>query len=204
MREHGGWTNWRMEIVHFFTCNNQCEARIKEQEYFVLLNATLNSVEPMPAVKTVPSVIEIPKVDHSSSKFWCEKCDYHTNKPSEHAKHLATKKHKQISNSSNILVNDINTSQKNTKSFTCSCGKQYAYDSGYYRHKKKCNYVAHIESYNIIPTCDKNLVTLLMKENSELKKIIHTQNNIIDNNHNYMMDLLKSDPYNSTSRFNHF
>jgi hypothetical protein len=57
IRNHGGWNNWTMEMIHFFNCKNQHEARIKEQEYFVLLNATLNSVEPMPTPKNI--VLEI-------------------------------------------------------------------------------------------------------------------------------------------------
>jgi predicted GIY-YIG superfamily endonuclease len=46
IRNNGGWENWKMEIVHYFSCNNANEAREKEQEYYVALGATLNSVEP--------------------------------------------------------------------------------------------------------------------------------------------------------------
>ena len=50
IRNNGGWVNWKMEIIHFFNCANQYEARKKEQEYFLLLNANLNSIwsEPEP------------------------------------------------------------------------------------------------------------------------------------------------------------
>jgi GIY-YIG catalytic domain len=51
IRNNGGWNNWNMEIVNFFNCNDHYEARKKEQEYFELLNATLNSIEPMPKPK---------------------------------------------------------------------------------------------------------------------------------------------------------
>ena len=53
IRSNGGWKNWFMEIVGFFNCNDHYEARQKEQEYFLLLNATLNSIEPMPKPKVV-------------------------------------------------------------------------------------------------------------------------------------------------------
>ncbi len=46
IRNNGGWENWKMEIIHHFSCNNANEAREKEQEYYVALGATLNSVEP--------------------------------------------------------------------------------------------------------------------------------------------------------------
>ena len=48
IRMHGGWDNWEMKMVGFFHCNNLTEAREKEQEFFISLNASLNSVEPMP------------------------------------------------------------------------------------------------------------------------------------------------------------
>ena len=208
IREHGGWKNWTMEIVNFFNCNDHYEARIKEQEYFILLNATLNSIEPMPAVKTVskhkapvkilPSVIEIPKVNHSSSNFWCEKCDFVCCKNSNFLKHLTTVKHNK-----RVLSATINNliPEKAAKFVCNTCNKCYKYRQGLSLHKKKCqsavpSVATHDTGNNFV--LDKELVTLLMKENSGLKKIIHTQNNIIDNTQNYMMDLLKSAPYNST------
>ena len=65
IKENGGWNNWKMNIVHFCNCANQFEARKFEQEYVVLLRATLNSIEPMPSSKvnkppvTEPSYKEI-------------------------------------------------------------------------------------------------------------------------------------------------
>ena len=46
IRANGGWSNWSMDIINFFNCKDLYEARIKEQEYFLLLRATLNSNEP--------------------------------------------------------------------------------------------------------------------------------------------------------------
>jgi hypothetical protein len=40
-----------MEMIDFFACKDQTEAREREQEYFISLNANLNSVEPMPKPK---------------------------------------------------------------------------------------------------------------------------------------------------------
>ena len=54
IRANGGWTNWTIEIVQLFNCNDLYEARLKEQEYFILLKATLNSIETMPKPK--PSI----------------------------------------------------------------------------------------------------------------------------------------------------
>ena len=47
IRDNGGWTNWSMEALTFFNCQDLIAAKTKEQEYFVALKATLNSVEPL-------------------------------------------------------------------------------------------------------------------------------------------------------------
>ena len=46
IRDNGGWNNWKMEVIAFYECNNLHEARQKEQEHYIELNASLNSVEP--------------------------------------------------------------------------------------------------------------------------------------------------------------
>jgi hypothetical protein len=47
IRDNGGWNNWKMEIVNFYNCNNLHEAKEKEQEHYIELQATLNSIEPL-------------------------------------------------------------------------------------------------------------------------------------------------------------
>jgi len=47
IRQNGGWDNWKMDIVGFYNCVNLHEAKIKEQEFFIPLNGTLNSIEPI-------------------------------------------------------------------------------------------------------------------------------------------------------------
>ena len=71
IRANGGWDNWVMEIVAFFKCNDHYEARIKEQEYFTSLNATLNSLEPLPKPKF--KQIEAPEPIVKTEHF-CETC----------------------------------------------------------------------------------------------------------------------------------
>jgi GIY-YIG catalytic domain. len=47
IRQHGNWSNWNMNIVNFYNCKNSFEARQKEQEHFISLGATLNTIEPL-------------------------------------------------------------------------------------------------------------------------------------------------------------
>jgi hypothetical protein len=69
--------------------------------------------------------------------FVCELCDYSSCKKSDYAKHLSTDKHKNRQNGSDLVVNGSEKSPK-VAQYKCDCGRLYKYDSGYYRHKKKC------------------------------------------------------------------
>jgi hypothetical protein len=98
-------------------------------------------------------------------KFCCEYCDYNTSKKSDYDKHLSTDKHKNNENGSKMVVNDSEKSPK-VAHYECECGKVYKYDSGYYRHKKKCLGVNTIITTDD-PT-DKELILMLIKQNSQL------------------------------------
>ena len=130
------------------------------------------------------------KSQNVSSIYQCELCDYVSSKKSDYNKHLATVKHKNHENGSKMVVNDSKKSQK-VAHFECDCGKIYKYDSGYYRHKKNCNLqnlCQDISSKNDV--IDKDLIMLLIKENSELKnmmiKVIENgiNNTTTNNSHN--------------------
>ena len=69
-----------------FSCNNLTEARIKEQEYYVKLNPSLNSCPPY-VDKTIKEY---------KPTFCCEDCNYSCLKNSDYQKHLLTKKHNQM------------------------------------------------------------------------------------------------------------
>ena len=56
IRFYGGWDNWEMTIVNFYNCKSHLEAREKEQEHFISLGATLNSVHPLP-IKIMPEKV---------------------------------------------------------------------------------------------------------------------------------------------------
>ena len=118
--------------------------------------------------------------------FHCEICDYSTSKKNDYTKHLSTVKHKKAENGSKLVVNDINLSQKVANYYKCECGKVYKYDSGYYRHKKKCsnNYEKYIDGINIK---DKDALVLhLLKQNGDLQNKLFelSKDKSITNNNN--------------------
>jgi len=97
IRNNGGWDNWKMEIVDIIKCKDQYDAKRKEQEYVILLKATLNSVEPLPC----------PRI--TSYRFYCEKCHFKCSKQSIYNKHLDTIKHKQDKSVCSIMTYETDT-----------------------------------------------------------------------------------------------
>ena len=165
IRENGGWTSWRMEIVNFFNCNNQCEARIKEQEYFISLNATLNSVEPMPSPKPKPPVKIVhivTEMDENDSKYHCETCAFDTGNSTDYARHLSTRKHQSRTELNNFT-------QKIAEQFICTrCNKCYKARNGLWYHRQKCQPITDNTCNTFIS--DKELLMTVLKQNSEIIK----------------------------------
>ena len=128
IRNNGGWSNWTMEIISFFNCQDHYEARKKEQEYFVLLNATLNSIEPMPKPKIKPIKVTEHKIKHT---YYCEKCNIYCDTKKAFDIHNNTKKHNTpfIYNFSN---NDVTN---NPKIFNClKCNYITSNKKDYFKH----------------------------------------------------------------------
>ena len=84
----------------------------------------------------------VEKMPKNAEKFECIECNFTCSKQSNYTKHLMTRKHQMIVNGSE---NDSKKMPKNVKLYICECGKQYKYDSGYYRHKKTCTYTPKLE-----------------------------------------------------------
>ena len=107
------------------------------------------------------------KIAKNRKSYECKFCDYNTSNKSDYEKHIQTIKHK--TNSLAINVNDlaINLSQKSQNNlFTCqNCNKTYKDNSGLWKHKKKCCNKTN-------DTNNKDLIMLLIKENSEFKNMI--------------------------------
>ena len=127
--------------------------------------------------------------------YVCKCCHYNTCRYTDYVKHLTTDKHQKRETDSEMVVNDSNLSSK-VAHYECKCGKIYKYDSGYYRHKKKCTVINTIlhSSYTDADSdtdSDKNtnnsneifelkeFMKYLMKENSELKNMMIEQQNIV-------------------------
>jgi hypothetical protein len=118
-------------------------------------------------------------------EYFCEKCDYKTKKKGNYNMHIKTEKH-------------LRTYNGDVYTWECECGKKYKYDSGLSRHKKGCNKVNNEGDSSTDGNLTK-IVTTLVEENKELRKMIadmipkignnNTNNNTMNNNNNNTFNL---------------
>ena len=106
----------------------------------------------------------------NAEKFCCETCDFKCCKNSEYIRHLATSKHK-------LLTNANSSTPKNAdmKTFYCECGKKYKHMSSLCKHKKQCKEEAQnviISHESPVVDASNNLITELLKQNQEFKELI--------------------------------
>ena len=110
-------------------------------------------------------------------KYVCEKCNFKTCNKYNYSKHILSLKHKK----------QEMDSKKCEKMYYCNCGKKYKYDTGLYKHKKKCQ--GEKKEENTIIQSDnkdtmKDLVFKLINENQELRKTITEMIPKMGNNNN--------------------
>ena len=172
IRKNGGWDNWTMTEIAKYNCQDATEARIREQEHYDLLNPSLNLIKPISS-----NEYEVLKIDNNiknndnllvkdktNSKFYCSHCNYGTVNKKDYNKHQTTVKHKD--NSKSTFINE--KSPKIPNLFICECGRNYKERSGLWRHKKTCDENNNEKN----EPSDKELIMMLIKENSDLKTMV--------------------------------
>jgi len=130
IREHGGWDNWKMDIIGYKDCYDHYEARKAEQKYFETLQATLNSIEPLPKPKPRPT--KMPK----EKKVWnCDVCRTTCQTEKALIVHEETNKHKCNVNRQPTNEMPKNKTPKNAKIFSCkTCNFKCSKESNYNKH----------------------------------------------------------------------
>jgi|LauGreDrversion4_2_1035121.scaffolds.fasta_scaffold472840_1 hypothetical protein len=144
-----------------------------------------------------------------SKKYFCKNCDYETCRKSNIELHFKSAKHQNNINGDNGDINKqilSKNKQKNINLICENCNKQYMSRNGLWKHKTKgCNNSQLNETkekdtifQNSIEPSDKELIMMLIKENSELKNMMmkvietgtHNVNNITNtNSHNKAFNL---------------
>ncbi len=124
--------------------------------------------------------------------FHCESCDYKCSKNSEWTRHISTAKHEKRQKMNGLAT------KMSEKSLICEiCNREYTDRTGLWRHKKICvekkqddNKNAPEKSPEIknSDSSDKEIIKLLIHENSEFKNLI--------------LELVKKDHMNITNNAN--
>ena len=123
--------------------------------------------------------------------FVCEKCDFKSSKRGDYNRHITTAKHKRKHLETEItsITSDHNV---------CECGKKYKTRAGLYKHKQKCDISEPPSKEQELFKDNKDLINYLMKENTDLKKMLiencgnNTTNNTtnnISNNQNFNINI---------------
>lgn len=115
------------------------------------------------------------KVVKLATDFNCSICHYNTSRKNDFNKHLATDKHKMMTDDDQKVAKVA----KVANSFFCDCGRSYKYKQGLSVHRKKCNFKENsstelIEINNNIDY--KDMFAELMNQNKNLQNIIIEQN----------------------------
>jgi hypothetical protein len=151
-------------------------------------------------------ITETQKKPKKACKFCCISCNFITSHKNDYNKHLLTLKHKAWSCGNEMETNGNKKPQKPQKKphfFICpNCNKCYNTNSGLWKHKNNCNKnykdnnsVQPENNDNLNNLSDKELIMMLVKQNSELLEVIkngthnNNNNNNTTNSHNKTFNL---------------
>jgi hypothetical protein len=127
----------------------------------------------------------------------CINCNFKCYKNIDWERHINTSKHK---NRTNLNILEQNTPIYAKCLFTCKkCNKEYKAKNSLWYHEKKCNYEQKIENENIElknDITDKELIVMLIKQNSELMKETSDFKSI-------MMEVIKNGTHNTIHTNSH-
>lgn len=125
IRENGGWNEWTLEEIEYFPCNNDIEARQREQHYIKQLNSNLNLIR---AFRTEEEKIEQINTDNRTLEQLREK----TKKYYDNNKELCNEKSKIYYNNHKDYfekkrkeyyeANKDKIKEKNSEKIICMCG----------------------------------------------------------------------------------
>jgi hypothetical protein len=127
IRKNGGWDNWNMIEIAKYNCKDSTEARIKENEHYNQLKATLNSCPPY--------------VDKNN--YFCLTCNLQCSSSTQYDKHIKCIKHDNLKNN-NINNEEYPTNTFQTKNPTIIL--KFYCEKCHYTTDRKCNFDTHLIS----------------------------------------------------------
>ena len=126
--------------------------------------------------------------------YQCDICNLDTSSLKDYNKHLRTRKHQTRTGLTTFVP-------KIPAQFICNtCNKCYKARNSLWYHQQNCYQPIKDASNNYI--VDKDLVMLLIKENSELKNMMMSAQNQMMDTQNQMMEVIKTGTHNTTNSNN--
>ena len=128
-------------------------------------------------------------------EFNCIICNYKCCKKFNFNRHLLSSKHSELTKGDKITSKNEQNEKLNKKYCCENCNREYSSRNGLWKHSKNCNFENHSKKDEI---SDKELIMMLIKDNSEFKNIMmkvlengthNTTNNTHTNSHNKAFNL---------------
>jgi len=148
-------------------------------------------------------------------EYVCHKCNFKCTKKSNWRQHLTTRKHNLDNSDNKMDKKKADIVEKEKSGFVCQCGKEFKYQSGLCKHKKKCTFIIESDSIEIeikeqtvAEKNDSSILQELISQNKELRNMIidqHKQHeetikeiipkigNTINNNQQYTIQMFLND-----------
>lgn len=206
IRENGGWSNWNMVELATYSCKDSTEARIREREHYDLLNPNLDAINTESKCDSLDEINEniniqntntaiIEPVNVYTKMYSCKYCDYKSIRKFNWERHILSCKNiiysegDALASNMSKLSKDEHMDEYSLSKYICvKCDKKYSSRNGLWKHKKTHHKDDDIDN----DISDKELIMMLLKENSEFKNMImkvvekgtnnNSNNNINSNN----------------------
>lgn len=120
------------------------------------------------------------KCQKNITEYICHKCNFKCTKKSNWRQHLTTRKHN-LDNLDNKMDNEKKEElvEKIKPIYVCNCGKEFKYQSGLCKHKKKCTLIVNSEKSEehivVEETKESTILQELISQNKELRNMIIDQ-----------------------------
>ena len=149
-------------------------------------------------------------------KYDCETCYYSSSRKTDFNKHLATHKHKIVTNSYNLTTNVVKNGNNWTTTikencYECECGKTYKHRQNLHTHKKKCTFQEKKQNESLVELNNMDYKDLFMKmihENQELRDqvtgLIPKVGNTIHNKQRFNINIFLNEKCKDALTMNEF
>lgn len=144
------------------------------------------------------------KCQKNADFFECKLCDFKCSKESNMSNHLLTLKHKRSYIGLQKTAKKCQNLQVSVKNNICSCGKQYKFRQGLWKHKQTCKIMNSSNLENSEKVADEfhdaeeslkmssEVILSFMQQNEEFKKMLLHQSEMHQDFQKSVIDVLKS------------